>query len=108
METDAAIELIDLPGTYSVHPKAPDEAVTRDALFNPHHPHRPEGSIMVMDAANLKRNLYLTLQVLDLGHAHRGRGQRNGPDQLVTGRLEEALGCPVIPSMRLKGNGRPN
>ena len=62
---DRAVDLIDLPGTYSLHPKAPDEAVTRDALFDPHHTYRPDGLIVVMDAANLKRNLYLTLQVLD-------------------------------------------
>ncbi|MDG1381898.1 MAG: FeoB small GTPase domain-containing protein, partial [Flavobacteriales bacterium] len=66
-QNQRAIELVDLPGTYSLHPKALDEAVTRDALLNPDHQHRPDGVILVLDSANLKRNLYLTLQVIDLG-----------------------------------------
>ena len=40
-QNQRAIELVDLPGTYSLHPKALDEAVTRDALLNPDHQHRP-------------------------------------------------------------------
>ena len=103
--TDAEIELIDLPGTYSVHPKAPDEAVTRDALFNPHHPHRPDGLIIVMDAANLKRNLYLTLQVLDLGMPTLIVVNETAPTSWSRDALEEALGCPVQPVHALKGNG---
>ena len=51
------VDLIDLPGTYSLHPKALDEAVTRDALLNPNHTYRPDGLIVVMDAANLKRTV---------------------------------------------------
>ena len=50
------IELVDLPGTYSLHPKALDETVTRDALLDPNHEHRPDGLILVLDCANLKRN----------------------------------------------------
>ena len=41
---DSAVDLIDLPGTYSLHPKAPDEAVTRDALFDPNTPTGPMAS----------------------------------------------------------------
>ena len=63
-----AASLIDLPGLYSLVPRSPDEAISRDVLLG----HRrdvsqPQGIIHVLDAANLERNLYLTSQVLDLG-----------------------------------------
>jgi len=60
--------LIDLPGLYSLTPRSPDEAISRDVLLG----HRtdvaqPDGIVHVVDAANLERNLYLTAQILDLG-----------------------------------------
>ncbi len=63
-----AASLIDLPGLYSLTPRSPDEAISRDVLLG----HRadapqPDGIVHVVDAANLERNLYLTAQVLDLG-----------------------------------------
>ena len=65
LNVNAEVELIDLPGTYSLHPKALDEAVTRDALLHPEQ--RPDGVLLVLDSANIKRNLYLCLQALELG-----------------------------------------
>ncbi|MCH1575919.1 MAG: ferrous iron transport protein B [Flavobacteriales bacterium] len=102
---DAAVDLIDLPGTYSLHPKAPDEAVTRDALFDPNHAYRPDGLVVVMDAANLKRNLYLTLQVLDLGLPSVVVVNETAPTSWSKSALEAALGCPVIPVHALNGKG---
>jgi len=63
-----AASLIDLPGLYSLTPRSPDEAISRDVLLG----HRtdvaqPDGIVHVVDAANLERNLYLTAQILDLG-----------------------------------------
>ena len=102
---DSAVDLIDLPGTYSLHPKAPDEAVTRDALFDPQHTYRPDGLIVVMDAANLKRNLYLTLQVLDLGLPSVVVVNETAPTSWSKDALETALGCPVLPVHALNGKG---
>ena len=99
------IELVDLPGTYSLHPKAPDEAVTRDALFDPNDPHKPDGLLVVMDAANLKRNLYLTLQVLELGMPTLIVVNETAPTSWSPSALEEQLGCQVLPVNALKGNG---
>ena len=90
------IELVDLPGTYSLHPKALDEAVTRDALLDPNHEHRPDGLILVLDCANLKRNLYLTLQVLDLGLPTLVVVNETAPTVWSRTALEIALGCPVL------------
>ena len=60
--------LVDLPGTYSLAPRSPDEMVAVDVLlgrqtgFAP-----PDGVICIVDASNLERNLYLVSQVLELG-----------------------------------------
>jgi len=60
-------EIIDLPGTYSLYPKSPDERVVTDVLLNPDGPLRPDVVVVVVDAANLKRNLLLYTEVKDLG-----------------------------------------
>lgn len=99
------ITLVDLPGTYSLHPKAPDEQVTRDALLNPGHEHRPDGLIVVMDVANIKRNLYLTLQVLDLALPTIIVVNETAPASWSAEAMESVLGCPVIPVHALKGSG---
>ncbi|MGB1618501.1 MAG: ferrous iron transport protein B [Flavobacteriales bacterium] len=105
LKADPDIELVDLPGTYSLHPKALDEAVTRDALLNPGHEHRPDGLILVLDCANLKRNLYLTLQVLDLGLPTFVVVNETAPTVWSRTALETALGCPVMPVHALNGKG---
>ena len=99
------LELIDLPGAYSLHPKALDEAVTRDALFNPDHEHRPDGIILVLDAANLKRNLYLTLQVLDLGLPTVVVVNETAPTSWSRDALSARLDCPVLAIHALNGRG---
>lgn len=99
------IELVDLPGTYSLHPKAPDEAVTRDALLNPDHLHRPDGVILVLDSANLKRNLYLTLQVIDLGFPVVVVVNETAQNPWSLSALEAALGRPVLPVHALNAKG---
>lgn len=99
------VTLVDLPGTYSLHPKAPDETVTRDALFDPDHPHRPDGIILVLDAANLKRNLYLTLQVLELGLPVIIAVNQTAPSSWSQDALSHALGCPVLTVHAINGKG---
>ena len=100
-----AIELVDLPGTYSLHPKALDEAVTRDALLNPNHPQRPDGILLVLDSANLKRNLYLALQVMDLGFPVIVVVNETARNVWSQKALEAALDCPVLAVHALNARG---
>jgi ferrous iron transport protein B len=57
------IHVVDLPGTYSLTAYSPEEIITRDYILED----RPDAVIDVVDATNLERNLYLTVQVLELG-----------------------------------------
>lgn len=66
MEESGMVEMIDLPGAYSLYPKRADEWVTYDLLLNPEHKERPDMIVLVADASNLKRNLLFCSQVIDL------------------------------------------
>ena len=57
------ITLVDLPGSYSLSAISPEEAIARDYLLS----NEPDAAIVVVDAANLERNLYLAVQVLETG-----------------------------------------
>ncbi len=57
------IEIVDLPGTYSLSAFSPEEVIARDFIIDEH----PDVVVTVVDAANLERNLYLTVQVLEMG-----------------------------------------
>ncbi len=59
---DLAINIVDLPGTYSLTAYSPEEIIARDYIIE----ERPDVVINVVDATNLERNLYLTLQILEL------------------------------------------
>src|SRR5215471_18224273 len=62
------IDLIDLPGTYSLAPRSPDEMVAVDVLLGQQAGEsRPDAVVAIVDASNLERNLYLTSQALELG-----------------------------------------
>lgn len=61
------VEIIDLPGIYSIYPKSRDEYVACEPLVNKEHPDYPDLVVMVLDASNLRRNLLLASQVSDLG-----------------------------------------
>ena len=60
-------ELIDLPGAYSIYPRSKDEQVVYDSLSDSNSENYPDAIIVVVDAANLERNLLLFSQVYDLG-----------------------------------------
>src|SRR5262249_34648760 len=61
-------ELIDLPGTYSLAPRSPDEMVAVDVILGQQKGEaRPDVVVSIVDASNLNRNLYLTTQALELG-----------------------------------------
>ena len=55
--------MTDLPGIYSLSPYSSEEIVTRDFLLN----EKPTGIINIVDASNIERNLYLTMQLMELG-----------------------------------------
>ncbi len=59
-------EFIDLPGTYSLYPKSLDERVAFEVLCNSENAHHPDVTVIVADASNLKRNLFLVSQIIDL------------------------------------------
>ena len=99
-------ELVDLPGIYSMSPYSPEEIVSRNYLMN----EDPDAIINIVDATNLERNLFLTLQILDTGISTvialnmMDAVQKNG-DEIDIGKLSRGLGCPVVPISALKGDG---
>ena len=104
-------ELLDLPGCYSLDPKAPDEEITRDVLFGKQEGDvQPSAVVCVVDASNLERHLYLVLQVIDLGlpvivalnkiDQAESQGVRINVEL-----LSEELGLPVVPCQANKGKG---
>lgn len=107
-----ATEVVDLPGSYSLLPRSPDEAVVRDELLGRvAGDARPDVVVVVLDSTNLERNLYLATQVLDLGipavvalnqcDLALTRGIRVDPE-----RLAEGLGVPVVPTCGRTRQGR--
>ena len=105
------IELVDLPGTYSLAPQGPDEQVAVDVLAGrqPDVP-RPDVVVVVADATNLDRNLFLATQATELGLpvvvalTLCDLGRRRGRS-IDTGALARRLGCPVIPVAAPRGEG---
>src|SRR5689334_14905494 len=62
------VEVLDLPGSYSLHPNSPDEVIARDVLLGLQSDTPPPDLIvLVVDATNLERHLYLALQVIEIG-----------------------------------------
>ncbi len=59
-------EIIDLPGCYSLAPKSIDEEISFNVLCNPNNPDKPDVVVVVADASNLKRSLFLCTQIVDL------------------------------------------
>jgi ferrous iron transport protein B len=64
---DQSYSIIDFPGTYSVYPRSKDEQVVYDVLSNPLHEDFPSVTLVVVDATNIERNLFLFSQIYDLG-----------------------------------------
>lgn len=61
------MELLDLPGTYSLFGKSPDELITCNILSDNNNPNHPDAVILVLDATAIRRGLYLATQIIDLG-----------------------------------------
>lgn len=98
--------ITDLPGIYSMSPYTSEEIVTREFVIK----EKPKGIINIVDATNVERNLYLTMQLLELGFPMvvalnmMDELSQNGGSVLVN-EMEEALGVPVIPISAAKGEG---
>ena len=102
------IELIDLPGTYSLAASSPDEAVTRDVLLGRQEGERlPEAIVIVVDASNLDNHLRFALQLIALGRPTVvalnmiDLAKRDGLE-LDPKRLEAELGVPVIETIAVR------
>ena len=98
--------ITDLPGIYSMSPYSSEEIVTREFVIR----EKPKGIINIVDATNIERNLYLTMQLLELGIPMvvalnmMDELRENGGSVLVN-EMEEALGVPVVPISAAKGEG---
>ncbi len=103
-------EIIDLPGTYSLYPKSLDERVAYDVLCNPTNEDYPDVAVVVIDASNLKRNLFLVTQIIDLKIPvvlvlnMIDLVEKEG-DIIDTIRLSERLGVKVVQVNARKGLG---
>ena len=94
----------DLPGIYSLSPYSPEELVTRTYLVNDH----PDAILNIVDGTNIERNLYLTTQLMELGHpvvvaVNMIDLVRKNGDQIDLGKMSKALGCPCLEISALKG-----
>lgn len=98
--------VVDLPGIYSLRPYTQEEIVTRDYIIN----EKPDGIINIVDATNIERNLYLTLQLLELrvpmvlALNMMDEVRANG-GTIDVKMMSDALGIPVIPVSAAKGEG---
>jgi len=103
---DVEIKVVDLPGTYSLAAYSMEEVIARDFIIN----EQPDVVVAVVDASNLERNLYLTLQILELGapvvvalnmsDVADSRGFKIDREKLGL-----ALRSPVIRTIASKGKG---
>ncbi|MCR5485536.1 MAG: ferrous iron transport protein B [Clostridiales bacterium] len=98
--------VVDLPGIYSMRPYSDEEIVTRDFIIDG----RPDGIINIVDASNIERNLYLTLQLLEM-HVPTvvalnmmDEVRANGGSVNIQ-KISELLGVPVIPISAAKNEG---
>lgn len=100
------IEVVDLPGTYSLTANAVDELVARDYIVL----ERPDVIVDIVDGTNLERNLYLTLLLLEMDvnlvmalnrwDMVKARGLK-----IDLEKLSELLGCPIVPTVAVTGEG---
>ncbi len=105
------IEVVDLPGTYSLDPASPDEAVTRDVVLGTQEGERlPSALIVVVDATNLDNHLRFTLQLIALGMPvvvalnMIDMAERDGL-RINVAKLSAELGVPVIPTVAVRRKG---
>ena len=98
--------VVDLPGIYSLRPYTQEEIVSRDFILN----QKPDGMINIVDTTNIERNLYLTLQLLELRipmvlALNMMDEVRSNGGSIDVQKMSAALGIPVIPIAAAKGEG---
>jgi ferrous iron transport protein B len=105
------LELVDLPGTYSLDPTSPDEQVTRDVILGRQEGERvPDALVIVVDAANLENHLRFALELIALGRPTIlalnmvDLAARDGLE-LDAAILSRDLGVPVIPTVAVRKRG---
>ena len=96
----------DLPGIYSMSPYSSEEIVTRNFVLNEH----PKGIINIVDATNIERNLYLTMQLMELNipmvlALNMMDEVRENGGSIRINQMEEMLGIPVVPISAAKNEG---
>eukprot|EP00828_Plagiopyla_frontata_P013394 TRINITY_DN1791_c0_g1_i1.p1 TRINITY_DN1791_c0_g1~~TRINITY_DN1791_c0_g1_i1.p1 ORF type:complete len:763 (-),score=117.27 TRINITY_DN1791_c0_g1_i1:37-2325(-) len=100
------VEIVDLPGVYSLSPYTLEEVVTRNFMIEDN----PDAVINIVDASNIERNLYLTTQILELeiptviALNMMDVVEKNG-DKIDLDVLSKTFGCPVVETSALKGRG---
>ena len=98
--------ITDLPGIYSMSPYSSEEIVTREFLLN----EKPKGIINIVDATNMERNLYLTMQLMELNMPmvvalNMMDELRENGGSVHVNEMEAFLGVPVVPISAAKGEG---
>ena len=104
--TNSKCDVVDLPGIYSLRPYTQEEIVTRDFIIN----EKPDAIINIVDATNIERNLYLTLQLLELQvptvlALNMMDELRANGGTIDVEKISEALGIPVVPISAVKNEG---
>jgi ferrous iron transport protein B len=108
---DLPINILDLPGTYSLSPQSLDEQIARDVLFQRlAEVPAPALVVVVVDASNLERNLYFATQVIELGYPtiialNMVDVAENNGHVIDSGSLAQALQVPVVPLVASTGTG---
>ena len=100
------VTIMDLPGIYSLSPYTLEEVVARNYLIG----EKPDAILNLVDATNIERNLYLTTQLLELGYPvvialNMIDVVKKTGDRIDTAKLSAALGCPVVETAAVKGEG---
>lgn len=100
------VDIVDLPGIYSLSPYTPEEVISRNFILDEH----PDCVINIVDATNLERNLYLTTQIMEIDVPviialnMIDALEKNG-DKIDAAELERKIGVPVVAISALKGTG---
>ena len=100
------VNIVDLPGIYSLSPYTPEEVISRNFILDEH----PDGIINIVDATNLERNLYLTTQLLEMDvpviiALNMMDEVEKAGDKINAKTLEDILGVPVVEISALKKTG---
>jgi ferrous iron transport protein B len=99
-------KVVDLPGVYSLTAYSPDEVIARDFILN----ERPDVVVNIVDASNLERNLYLTIQVMEMGvpiiiALNMMDGAESKGYKIDTEAMSRETGIPVVPMVANRNKG---